>query len=288
MEKADVRVFEENKRLSQELYLCYCGHSVCQPSHSFGPAVRPNYILHYVLNGKGSYTIENRTYELEQEHGFLIEPNVMTFYQADDANPWTYVWIGFDGSNTETILRQIGLSHRSPTFSAGCGAQLQDIVRDILQCTSTGTELELFTLSKLYGIFSLVAHDISAQRSSFHLEKQNYYVQTAVEYIQHHYADTLRIQDIAAYVGVSRTYLATLFQLILHVTPNEYLTNFRLSRAKEQLTITDLSIGTISGMCGYRDPLVFSKAFKHAYGITPTQYRKTDREKQHIRIQKNK
>lgn len=36
-----------------DLYLCLCGYSKCEPLHSFGPAVRPNYILHYILEGKG-------------------------------------------------------------------------------------------------------------------------------------------------------------------------------------------------------------------------------------------
>ena len=34
-----------------DLYLCLCGYSKCEPLHSFGPAVRPNYILHYILEG---------------------------------------------------------------------------------------------------------------------------------------------------------------------------------------------------------------------------------------------
>ena len=139
--------------------------------------------------------------------------------------------------------------------------------------------------SLLYRFFAHLARDLSRQRDMVYPEQQNYYVRTAVEYIQEHYAEDIRVRDIAEHLEISRNYLSTLFQTILHTSPSEYLANFRLTRAKEQLTITTLSIGTIAGMCGYHDPLVFSKAFKLKTGMTPSQYRKTTREIQHMSIE---
>ena len=81
-----------------DMYLCFCGYEDCQPLHSFGPAVRPNYILHYILKGKGTFRAGGVVYELTAGQGFLIEPGVQTFYQADASEPWSYVWIGFDGA----------------------------------------------------------------------------------------------------------------------------------------------------------------------------------------------
>lgn len=57
------------------------------------------------------------------------------------------------------------------------------------------------------------------------------------------------------------------------------MTQFRLTRAKEQLTLTDASVANIAMSCGYQDPQVFSKAFKQQFGITPVKYRKWDRER---------
>ena len=114
MEKSWVKTFERQEQDSQELSLCHCGYSICEAGHSFGPAVRPNYILHYVLDGRGTYRIGSRTYHLEREQGFLIEPNVMTFYQADAQQPWTYLWIGFQGTRADQLMREIGLSYRVP------------------------------------------------------------------------------------------------------------------------------------------------------------------------------
>ena len=263
--------------------------SLClPPCHSFGPSVRPVYILHYILDGKGQYHVDGRTYTLGQEQGFLIEPNVMTSYEADRTQPWTYLWIGFEGSSAQKLLEQIGLSHYTPTFSARCGQQLLAIVKNMLECESIGLERELYIHAQLCQFFACLSHDLSARASSFKLERQNYYVRAAVAFIQKNYANNIKVQNIADHVGISRTYLSTLFQNILQVSPNEYLANFRLTRGQEQLTITDFPVSTIAGMCGYRDPLVFSKAFKQMTGMTPTQYRKVDRERQRMSIKQMK
>lgn len=246
MEKSWVKTFERQEQDSQELSLCHCGYSICKAGHSFGPAVRPNYILHYVLDGRGTYRIGSRIYHLEREQGFLIEPNVMTFYQADAQQPWTYLWIGFQGTRADRLMREIGLSYRVPTFSSGCGAELQQIVEQILQSDRADIEQQLFVQAQMYTFFSHIAHSVFIQNGGFQMDKQNYYVQAAVEYIQTNYARSIKVHDIAEYVGVSRSYLTTLFQSILHTSPNAYLTNFRLSRAKEQLTLTNFPIGIVA------------------------------------------
>ena len=40
------------KHKFSDLYLCFCGYEACQPLHSYGPAVRPNYVIHYIISGK--------------------------------------------------------------------------------------------------------------------------------------------------------------------------------------------------------------------------------------------
>ena len=100
-----------------------------------------------------------------------------------------------------------------------------------------------------------------------------------MEYIRNNYANGITVSDIAGYVALNRSYLFTLFRRVLGVSPQECLTQFRLTRAKEQLTLTDASVANIAMSCGYQDPQVFSKAFKQQFGITPVKYRKWDRER---------
>ena len=51
--------------IQTDLHFDFCGISKTLPFHSFGPAVRQNYILHVVMEGKGTYHVKNHHYHLK-------------------------------------------------------------------------------------------------------------------------------------------------------------------------------------------------------------------------------
>ena len=61
-----------NQSLSGIPSIYFCGHEHCQPGHSFGPAVRPHYLIHVVLSGKGIFKHQGHTYSLKSGDSFLI------------------------------------------------------------------------------------------------------------------------------------------------------------------------------------------------------------------------
>ncbi|MEI3510365.1 MAG: AraC family ligand binding domain-containing protein, partial [Anaerostipes sp.] len=62
------------------------GYSTTAPLHSFGPAVRPHYLIHFILNGKGIFQKGDKTYHLETGQGFFIEPDELTFTKLMQKN----------------------------------------------------------------------------------------------------------------------------------------------------------------------------------------------------------
>ena len=72
------------------------GWEHCAPGHSFGPASRSYLLLHYVVSGKGVFTVGGRSYDLGPGQIFVIHPYDMTYYEADREAPWHYLWIGFE------------------------------------------------------------------------------------------------------------------------------------------------------------------------------------------------
>ena len=130
----DAYVLQLTRAKFQELYLCFCGMSECEPNHSFGPAVRPNYIVHYILSGKGIYQVGEHRYELQQGQGFLIEPEMVTFYKADEEEPWSYLWVGFAGEQAKSHLEDLGLNTNQLIFqSSGQCHFLQIPVHNVRQ-----------------------------------------------------------------------------------------------------------------------------------------------------------
>lgn len=80
----------------------------------------------------------------------------------------------------------------------------------------------------------------------------------------------------------SYDYLRKLFKKELGVTPHKYLTDKRLQTAANMLsygTTDRCSIAEISQQCGFREPLYFSRMFKKKYGVAPSYYLESQRER---------
>lgn len=285
MENAYVLQLSDHK--FQDLYLCFCGYAKCEPLHSFGPAVRPNYILHYILEGKGRYYVGDTQYELQAGQGFLIEPEVQTFYQADQSDPWTYLWVGFSGSHAKEYLKDIGINSRQLIFWCGYGDELKQLVINMLKNNTSSTTNQFLLESLLYSFFSILAQDIDIIPTTS-ANEENMYIRKAIEYIHNNYSNNIKVTDIADYVCIDRSYLYRLFRQNMDQSPQDYLANYRITRAAELLSITDLPIGGVALSCGYQDSLVFSKAFKLKRGLTPSQYRKKNRKDANEHLQAHK
>ena len=275
----DSYVLQLQDRKFKDLYLMTCGYAKCDPLHSFGPAVRPNYIIHFVLEGRGKYQVGDEIYELSKGQGFLIEPEVLTFYQADAKDPWTYLWIGFQGEKAQEFMKDIGLNSQKLIFRSKHAEKLKEIVVSMLKNNTYSVTSQFILEGLLYTFLSVLTEDIEITFSS-EKERENLYIRKAIEYIQNTYSNNIKVTDIASYVCINRSYLYTLFQKNTGMSPQEYLANYRLTRAAELLDVTDLPVSSVAMSCGYRDPLVFSKAFKGKKGMSPSQYRKMSRNAQ--------
>lgn len=262
-----------------DLSVYHCGIESCQPSHSYGPAVRDHFLIHYVLDGCGNFYVDGKTYRLQKHQGFLICPDVVTYYEADKENPWTYTWVGFHGVKAEQYLKYAGLDRYNPIFTydksdfiAQCFDQMVNARR-----LKRGNEIRLQGLLYLFLSELIENADISLPDNERQIDL---YIKRALQYIEMNYSRDINISDLASYIGLNRSYFSALFKQHLHMPPQEFLVRFRMNKACELMANPALSISDIARSVGYEDPLGFSKMFKKIIGLSPRQYRKETIENQ--------
>ena len=93
-------------------------------------------------------------------------------------------------------------------------------------------------------------------------------------FLQEHLSEEISLSLLAGEFHLSAQYISQLFKSEIGVNFLSYLTNIRMNRAKKLLASTDLPISEVSQQSGYADYRVFTKAFKKAEGVMPSQYRK--------------
>ncbi len=268
MENAIFIEFPEAEK--EELHINNFGRSVTKPGHRYGPAVRSFYLIHYILDGEGEFSVNGASYRLRQGQGFLIEPDYLTTYTSDQKRPWTYVWLGFSGRRAKSILNSIGLNQDSPVFTCEPEQHLEQFVLDMLN-HNYGTASDLYRREAMLMLFfSTLAQ---SKRSTMADHSENAYVAQVIRYIQDCYHEPLRVEDMARYVGLNRSYLSTLFKKHTGLSPIKYLQTFRMTRAAHLLSLTKLPITAIAYSCGYQETESFHKIFKQHTGLSPKQYR---------------
>ena len=150
---------EKQTRHQSYLNVYFCGSENCSPRHAYGPAVRPHYLLHVILNGRGIYQYKGQTYSLSAGDAFLILPGEVTYYQADEAEPWSYAWVGFDGKAVSEILSRTVFSdtfvfrNEAPESVTLLTDQMKKLCETFLQSpedqlSAAGNLLPLFSFMK--------------------------------------------------------------------------------------------------------------------------------------------
>lgn len=272
-----VRCLVYQKRLTDDIYLELCGVEHCLPDYCFNAGDRTGYHLHVILKGKGTLSVNGKEEKLHFGQMFLTKPGEDTWYKADTEDPWVYCWMTFDGNIAKKCTEDAGFENGVNVLD--CQEHQQQfftIVTQVLDQTGIKT-------ANVYSRTGLLLEYISAAVDSYsHQEKSKTkrvdfsvdYVKFAVDYIRSNYS-TAKISDVAAYVGLHRSYLTNLFKSKMGISPQEFLMQCRLQQACKLLEETNNPIQEIARQVGYDNPLTFSKTFKNFYGASPKEYRKS-------------
>jgi len=105
-------------------------------------------------------------------------------------------------------------------------------------------------------------------------QKRDETLAAATEYLKSNFSKKISLSDLAKKIGISPSGLIKKFRKQLGITPQRYLSELRLQRAKDLLTNTALSVSQISEDTGFESVYYFSKFFKKETGDSPSEYRK--------------
>lgn len=261
-----------------DLGMFQCGREACTPCHSFGPVTRNHYLFHYVLSGTGTLMADDakgitQTYSVRSGQGFLIFPEQITTYYADQHSPWEYSWIEFDGLRVKEALSLTDFSLNRPIYHPHSKDLQEQMVKEMNYIISHPKESSFHLLGHLYLFFDYFIQSAKSTRLTQSSKMSDYYIQEAIHYMEQNFQNDISIEEIAAVCGINRSYLGKIFRNSIGRSPQEFLMNYRMVKATELLKLTTLSIADIGTAVGYGNPLHFSRAFKNIYGVSPREWR---------------
>ncbi len=94
-------------------------------------------------------------------------------------------------------------------------------------------------------------------------------------YIKEHYKEDISLSDLSSLFHFSEAYIRKVFKNVNGLTPSQYLTQLRITKAKKiLLSNPDINVGMVGEAVGYYDPYYFSRVFQKSTGFYPSEYRR--------------
>ena len=248
------------------------GRQQCTPGYKWGPGVRDHFLIHYITGGKGTYTVGDKERPISAGDVFIVFPGMEISYQADLDDPWSYEWVGFNGSDARALLNASDFApDRLVMEKIAYGDRLHSCLCAVYDSYGSEFYNTVAMTGHLYGLLALLAE--KAEYIDPVRDRDAEIVRRAIAFIDSRYSYTISIEDVAHFVGVSRSTLFRMFIRYLEISPKEYLERYRIRKASALLRTTDLTVGSIATSVGYDNGLYFSKAFRRMTGQSPTECR---------------
>lgn len=229
----------------------------------------------YSANGTGCLKYNNVSINMSEGYYFFLPAGFPHEYYPTNGN-WNVQWLAFDGYACVQILNELKMtkpiavqftdsSSLKKTFNKMFTAQKYDKVYADYICSG---------LIYQYVIeFHRMAYDKNLSGGN---DKSNI-LTPVINYIDENFQEDFPITVLAEKAGVSPQHLCRIFKQTMHMRPNEYVIRRRLKEAKCLLSETDMPISDIGTRTGFSDAGYFSTVFKRYEGISPVEYRKSQK-----------
>ena len=238
------------------------GYSADTDVTRFGPGQRDLYIIHYVISGKGRFN-GNR---VSEGQGFLITPGMAEHYFSDTKDPWSFLWVIFNDPIAENLFKRYNADPETHIFTYRNTYAIIDAVNRLSDRKS------LYTSAELFEIFLHMFNNHGHIQKDTEKAADTYY-HYAANYINTNLFRNITVDELTEVLGITQPYLYNIFIGKCGISPKRYIITRKLSKAKQLLSETDMSINEVAASVGYTDALNFSKLFKQNTGYSPKAFR---------------
>lgn len=241
-------------------------------AHVVRPDGYPNYHWLYCTNGKGMLVSAGNEYILNENMGVFLFSNTPHEYYAIE-EPWETYWVVFDGFEIPDLLNILGFVDAIPYY-----INVINLVDRLFKEIHVSAQLRELTRGYKcsYLLYSLLIELKNGTSGYNEFSKNTIFdsIQQVVTFIEENYNHDITLNELSGIINASPQYLCRIFTKVLRMRPFEYITKFRMQKAKEFIAIDNaLSINYIAEKVGFHDTSYFCAKFSKYEGMTPTEFR---------------
>ena len=220
----------------------------------------PCYELVYYLEGTGTSGIDKTQYHFEKDTFALVKPN--TIHSESSDNNSKVFFIGF--TTDEPLTEGMYYNNTTPIREL-----MEEIEREMENKKPYYKRMLNLLVDKI--VLYLLRYPVNDAK-----EKANF--EDILTYIKMNANKNVSVQQMAFNLGYSYDYFRQLFVEKTGMSAKKYLTNLKITNAKEYLLNTDYSVNKIARITGFSSPSHLCTVFKEHIDLTPNEYRQQQRD----------
>ena len=239
----------------------------------------------YIESGTVTFWIGEDQFKLSEGDGIFINTKVLhRLYSPSKALIPNFVFMPSFIAACDSFIYQ---KYILPVISSSLSflifhkevcwqARALTVMQQIISAQDSAASKELITVSLLQNLWQEIFENAdipSPEEHKDHSSSSQARLQLMMQFIHLNYSQNISLDDIAREAMVSKSTALNLFRKYLHITPVNYLINYRLKQASQLLSKTEKKIHLISSETGFHNVEYFCKIFKKRYNFTPTEYR---------------
>ena len=182
-------------------------------------------------------------------------------------------YMGNFGSTPDSSRISSGIT-RATVRMAAVEAGLPPVIIDTISGQSARTISALGSREEMYRENERMIRSFARAIADYRKNHYSATVYSAIKYMDQFYKDPISIEDLSSRLGVSISCLIDRFKKETGKTPNAYLCDLRIQKAKRLLRSQQHTICEVAEMVGIPDANYFVKCFRKITGVTPSSYRK--------------
>lgn len=252
-------------------YVQAAGEFKCDEDYAVKRKKYDSILLAVTISGKGYLMYRNRTYEIGENVGFIIDCNEPQVYFTDKKELWNFAWIHFKGANSMQQVRFI-LDNNGAKFKIEQDRIiLKNISRVIGLIHQNGIRCDILVSKYLNEIMTdLMLYSLPGGAENKEFPE---IIKKAVLIMESEYSEEIQMEALAKRLFTNKYELIRIFKKYLGITPYEYIIKYRINQSKILLESTQLPVSQIAGNSGFEDASYFIKMFRKHENITPLKYR---------------
>lgn len=234
-----------------------------------------SHIFIYCSSGEGWVEINGeKPLELKKNTLIVIPAGTPHRYGSEDHDPWSIYWFHLRGEQVNQFIKSFELTGEPLRFPSNFFLKFTELFEHCYNILSNKPYSLLYHIQVSQTMrYLLSTIGITTVRSQQE-EKREHYLENAVLFMTNHLNTTIKLSDLANFLGLSKQHIIYIFKQETGLPPIDYFIRMKMQRACQMLDLTDMNIKEICNSIGISDPYYFSRLFKKVMGYSPTDYRK--------------